>query len=68
VILPRPWALANEAVVAEDGPRPPVELAAVAGRLRATSSSLAVPPTCPKHRSAAVIHRQPRFTAMTAEL
>jgi hypothetical protein len=37
-------------------------------QLGATSSSSAVPPKCPKHRSPEVIHGQPRFMPMPADL
>ena len=63
-----PWRLAYEQVVTEDEPHPPTELVIIAGRLRATSLSPAVPPTCPKHRSAAVNHGQPQSVRAPAEL
>jgi hypothetical protein len=60
--------LPTRQVVALDWPHPPVELLSVASWLGATSSSSAVPPTCPMHRFAAVIHGQPRFIPMPFEL
>jgi hypothetical protein len=67
--LPRALGLLlRRQVVAEDGPHPPAELVTIAARLRAISSSPAVPPTCSKHRFPAVIHRQPRSLAMPSEL
>ena len=63
-----PWRLAYEQVVTEDEPHPLAELVTITGRLRATSPSPAVPPTCPKHRSAAVSHGQPRSVRVPAEL
>jgi hypothetical protein len=63
-----PWRLAYEQVVTKDESHPPAELVTIAGRLRATSPSPAVPPTCPKHRSAAVSHGQPRSVRVPAEL
>jgi hypothetical protein len=63
-----PWRLAYEQVVTEDEPHPPAELVTIAGRLRATSLSPAVPPTCPEHRSVAVSHGQPRFMRAPAKL
>jgi hypothetical protein len=50
--------LPTRQAVTEEGPHPPVELVTVAGTgtPAPSSSSPAVPPTCPKHRSAAVIH------------
>jgi hypothetical protein len=65
---PPPWPLAYEQVVTEDEPHPPAELVTIARTLRATSPSPAVPPTCPKHRSAPVIHGQPRSMPMPAKL
>jgi hypothetical protein len=55
-----PSGLANEAATTEDEPHPPVELVTIATTPQPGSSSPAVPPPCPKHRSAAVIHGQPR--------
>jgi hypothetical protein len=60
--------LPTRQVVGMDGPHPPAELATIADRLRATSSSPAVPSTCPKHRSPAIIHGQPRSVPIPAEL
>ena len=42
--------------------------AAIAARPEPCSPSPAVPPTCPKHRSTAVIHGQPRSLPMPSEL
>jgi hypothetical protein len=59
--LPRtPSGLANDAVVAGDGPHPPDELGAVDREVRASSSSPAVPPACHKQRSPAVCSGQSR--------
>ena len=55
-------------MVTEDEPRPPVELVAIAGRLRPASSFLAVPQTCPAHRAAADTHGQQRSLPMPDEL
>jgi hypothetical protein len=44
---------------AGERPGPAAAAGAIAARLEAPSPSPAVPPTCPKHRSAAVIHGQP---------
>jgi hypothetical protein len=63
-----PWRLAYEQVVTEDEPHPPPELVTIAGRLRAMPPSPTVPPTCPKHRSAAVSPGQPRSVPVPAEL
>jgi hypothetical protein len=50
--LPRtPSGLANDAVVAGDGPHPPDELGAVDREVQASSFSPAVPPACHKERS-----------------
>jgi hypothetical protein len=49
--LPRaPSVLANDAVVAWDGPHPPDVLGAVDREVRASSFSPAVPPACHKER------------------
>jgi hypothetical protein len=59
--LPRALrALANEAVVTEDGPHPSGRAGAVAGTCERASFSPAVPPTCHKQRSPAVCSGQPR--------
>jgi hypothetical protein len=63
-----PTALANEAGGRRGRPHPSAELSTIAATLRVTSSSPAVPPTCPKLRSAAVIHGQPRSVLMPSEL
>jgi hypothetical protein len=55
-------------VITEDGPHPSVELVTMAPRPEPVSSSSAVPPTCPKHRSGAVSHGQQRSMPVTAEL
>jgi hypothetical protein len=47
-------------VVTPDRPHPLVKLVTIAARPEAGSSSPAVAPTCPKHRSAAVINGQQR--------
>jgi hypothetical protein len=60
--------LANEARVVMVGPHPSVELVTIAGGLRATSCSPAVPWTCPKHRIPAVTHGHPRFVPMPCKL
>jgi hypothetical protein len=61
--LPRtPSGLANDAVVAVDGPHPPDELGAVDREVRASSSSPAVAPACHKERSRAVCSGQSRST------
>jgi hypothetical protein len=60
--------LPTRQAVTLDGPHHPLELMSITDGLRATSSSPAVPPTCPTHRSAAVIHGQPRFVPMPADL
>jgi hypothetical protein len=51
-----------------DRPHPPVELVTIAARPEPASSSSAVPPICPKHRSAAVINGQQRFVTAPLEL
>ena len=55
-------------VVTEDGPHPPAELIAIAATPAPASSSPAVPPACPKHRSAAVIQGQPRSVRVPSKL
>ena len=50
-------------VVIVEGPHPPAEVVTDAATLEPASSAPAVPPTCPKYRSAAVIHGQPRSGA-----
>jgi hypothetical protein len=60
--------LANEQVVTPDRPHPPVELLTIAARPEPASSSSAVPPMCPNHRSAAVINGQQRFVTAPLEL
>jgi len=67
-LTPPTVSLPTRHVAARDGPHPRVELATTTATPRAASSSPAVPPTCPNHRSAAVIHGQPRSIPMSAEL
>src|SRR4029453_13846652 len=62
-----PTALANEAGVTEDGPPPAAEVVP-RRQARACSGSPAVPWTCPKHRSTAVIHGQQGSVRVPSEL
>jgi hypothetical protein len=59
---------ANEASGHHGRARPSAGLVTVAVRHGAASSKPAVPRTCPKDRSAAVIHGQPRFIPIPAEV
>jgi hypothetical protein len=69
LVLPRSFGgLPTRQVLAGDGPHPPAQLVTIADRLGAASSSPAVPSTCPKQRSAAVIHGQLRSMPMPVEL
>jgi hypothetical protein len=57
-------ALPNEAGGPENGPHPPAELVIVAATLQLALPSPGHAPASPKHRSAAVMHGQPRFIPM----
>jgi hypothetical protein len=67
-VAPSFLGLPTRPAVIAGGPHPPAELVTTAARPEQGSSSPAVPPTCPKQRFAAVIHGQPRFMPMPAEL
>jgi hypothetical protein len=60
--------MATSRAVTDKGPRPPVERAKVATGLEQGHPRRPVPQRCPKHRSAAVIHGQPRSVPMPAGL
>jgi hypothetical protein len=64
----RLWRSATRQAVTEDGPHRPAELVTIAATPAPGLSSPAVPPTCPKHRSTAVIHGQQGSVRVPSEL